>query len=114
MVKTRVESQQGEWYHRRIPKGIPARNGVRCPRQHRLMAGKTPPQAPIPLPKSKRGMRGFWTEVVRELKKVSWPTAKETSRLTGVVLAVCTFLVLALMVMNFTADTLFKILSNQN
>lgn len=75
------------------------------------MQGKTQPQAPIPIPKSKRGMRGFFTEVGRELKKVSWPTPKETTRLTGVVLAVCTFLILLLMALNFTADELFKTLS---
>ena len=75
------------------------------------MQGKTPPQAPIPIPKSKRGMRGFFIEVGRELKKVTWPTPKETTRLTGVVLAVCTFLILLLMALNFTADELFKTLS---
>lgn len=75
------------------------------------MQGKNPPQAPIPIPKSKRGMRGFFTEVGRELKKVTWPTPKETTRLTGVVLAVCTFLILLLMALNFTADELFKTLS---
>ena len=47
----------------------------------------------------------------RELKKVTWPTPKETTRLTGVVLAVCTFLFLLLMALNFTADELFKTLS---
>jgi len=74
--------------------------------------GKKPNPGGIPLPKSKRGMRGFLTEVVRELKKVTWPTHKETTRLTGVVMAVCTFLILALMLMNYTADVLFKLLSN--
>ncbi len=75
------------------------------------MQGKTP-QSPIPIPKSKRGMRGFWTEVARELKKVTWPTHQETTRLTGVVLAVCTFLILLLMVLNFSADEFFHILTN--
>ena len=56
-------------------------------------------------------MRGFFIEVGRELKKVTWPTPKETTRLTGVVLAVCTFLILLLMALNFTADELFKTLS---
>lgn len=74
---------------------------------------KKPAPGSIPLPKSKRGMRGFFTEVARELKKVTWPTNKETTRLTGVVMVVCTFLILALMVMNYAADALFKILSNQ-
>ena len=48
-----------------------------------------PPTGSLPLPGSKRGVRGFISEVGRELKKVSWPARKETNRLTGVVLAVC-------------------------
>jgi preprotein translocase SecE subunit len=47
------------------------------------------PQGSLPIPRSKRGVKGFFSEVVREMKKVSWPTVKETNRLTGVVLAVC-------------------------
>ena len=41
------------------------------------------------MPKSRRGLKGFFSEVKREMKKVSWPTKKETNRLTGVVLVVC-------------------------
>lgn len=48
-----------------------------------------PPTGSLPLPGSKRGVRGFIAEVGRELKKVSWPKRQETNRLTGVVLAVC-------------------------
>lgn len=77
------------------------------------LEGKKSAPGQIPLPKSRRGMRGFFTEVARELKKVTWPKPKETTRLTGVVIVVCTFLILALMVMNYAADMLFKILSNQ-
>jgi preprotein translocase SecE subunit len=47
------------------------------------------PQGSIPIPRSKRGPRGFFIEVGREIKKVSWPTRAETNRLTGVVLGVC-------------------------
>lgn len=55
------------------------------------MANQNTPSTPssIPLPKSKRGLKGYWTEVGREMKKVTWPTRHETTRLTGVVLAVC-------------------------
>ncbi len=47
------------------------------------------PQGSLPIPGSKRGIKGFIREVGREMKKVSWPTRAETNRLTGVVLGVC-------------------------
>ena len=65
---------------------------------------KTPQQASIPVPKSKRGLKGFFTESVRELKKVDWPTPKETNRLTGIVLAVCALSVGVLYGMSFVSD----------
>lgn len=55
------------------------------------MSKSSTPTPSVPLPSSKRGLRGFITEVGRELKKVSWPSRAETNRLTGVVLAVCLF-----------------------
>ena len=53
--------------------------------------GGTPPTpaSTVPLPKSKRGLKGFFQETAAELKKVHWPTRRETTRLTGVVLTVC-------------------------
>jgi preprotein translocase SecE subunit len=50
----------------------------------------------IAIPRSKRGVKGFFQEVKREIKKVSWPTIPETHRLTGVVLGVCFLLVAVL------------------
>ncbi len=55
------------------------------------------PQGSLPIPRSKRGLKGFISEVGREMKKVSWPTRAETNRLTGVVLGVC-FLVSTIMI----------------
>jgi preprotein translocase SecE subunit len=43
----------------------------------------------LPTPKLNRGPKQFYNEVVREMKKVSWPTRAETNRLTMVVLTVC-------------------------
>jgi preprotein translocase SecE subunit len=43
----------------------------------------------VALPSSRRGVKGFISETTRELRKVSWPSPKETTRLTGVVLTVC-------------------------
>ena len=55
--------------------------------------GPRKPQAGLPLPKSSRGIKGYFQEVRREIKKVNWPTVPETHRLTGVVLGVCALLV---------------------
>lgn len=46
------------------------------------------PSGSIALPKSRRGVKGFFNEVGREMKKVNWPTKPETNRLTGVVMGV--------------------------
>jgi len=47
----------------------------------------------LPVPKMRRGVKGFYRDVVREMKHVTWPKPKETTRLTGVVLAVCVMIV---------------------
>lgn len=65
----------------------------------------------IPLPKSKRGLKSYFGEVVREMKKVSWPNSKETNRLTGVVLAVCGALVAILATLSVVFDTLVKLVT---
>jgi preprotein translocase SecE subunit len=62
----------------------------------------------LPIPKSRRGIKGFINEVVRELKKVNWPTKAETNRLTGVVMAVTFMSVLILTAMGF----LFEVIIN--
>ena len=63
-----------------------------------VSGGDEPKKTPnsLPVPKAKRGLRSFFNEVGREMKKVSWPTRTETNRLTGVVLAVCSMLVVFL------------------
>jgi preprotein translocase subunit SecE len=65
----------------------------------------------VPLPKSRRGLRGFLGEVGRELKKVSWPTRSETNRLTGVVLAVSLFVIVFLTVLSSIFGTAMKVLT---
>ena len=69
------------------------------------------PKSSVPLPKkSNRGMKGFWTELVRELKKVDWPPPKEVNRLTGVVLAVCALVVGVLYLLSLFAGTVIDLL----
>lgn len=65
----------------------------------------------LPIPKSRRGLKGFFNEVVREMKKVNWPTKKETNRLTGVVMAVTLMFVVVLTAMSFIFDILVKLIT---
>jgi preprotein translocase subunit SecE len=51
--------------------------------------GQKKAKGSLPIPRSRRGTKGFFKEVGRELRKVSWPTRAETNRLTVVVLSVC-------------------------
>jgi preprotein translocase SecE subunit len=69
--------------------------------------------ASIPVPKSRRGPKGFFKDVQREIKKISWPTPKETNRLTGIVLGICGMIVLALFVLSQVADTMVHILTTR-
>jgi preprotein translocase SecE subunit len=69
------------------------------------------PRGSLPIPKSRRGAKGFFSEVSREMKKVNWPTPKETNRLTGVVLAVCILGVVMLTVMSMTSDAFVSLIT---
>ncbi len=58
----------------------------------------------------KRGMKGFFNDLKRELKQVQWPSRKEASRLTGVVLVVCVITTLILLALSVGIDKVFKLL----
>jgi preprotein translocase subunit SecE len=77
------------------------------------MEGPKPPAAGggMPLPRSPRGIKSFFADVVREMKKVSWPTRSETNRMTGIVLAVCALVVGILTVMNIIVDAVMKVIT---
>jgi preprotein translocase SecE subunit len=68
-------------------------------------------QTSIPIPRSKRGFRQFWVDVIREMRKVTWPPHTETNRLTGVVLAVCTLLILILTAFHMFFKTIVDLLT---
>ena len=59
----------------------------------------------VATPKFKRGLKGFIAETRREMKKVVWPTRKETTRLTVVVLALVILIGAGLSFMGWVADT---------
>lgn len=69
------------------------------------------PQGSLPIPRSKRGLRGFLNEVSREMKKVSWPTRAETNRLTGVVLGVCFLIGTVMITMSSFFDFVVKMIT---
>lgn len=64
-----------------------------------------------PIPRSPRGVKTFFVDVVREMKKVTWPTRSETNRMTGIVLAVCALVVGILTALNIVVGTLMNILT---
>lgn len=64
----------------------------------------------IPIPKSKRGLKGFWQDTLAEMKKVHWPTRPETNRLTGTVILVCVTLVALLYGLSVAADQILRII----
>ena len=66
----------------------------------------------IAIPKSKRGFKGFWIEVAREMRKVTWPATSETNRLTWVVLGMCTLITLALLGMSKVAEIAINVLTH--
>jgi preprotein translocase SecE subunit len=65
----------------------------------------------LPIPTSRRGLKGFFNEVLREMKKVSWPSKAETNRLTGVVLIVCIGLVVVLTAMGYAFETFIRLIT---
>lgn len=66
----------------------------------------------VPVPRMKRGVKGFYKDVVREMKHVTWPKPQETTRLTGVVLAVCAMIVVLLMLATFVFGAVVNAIVN--
>lgn len=66
----------------------------------------------VPVPKAKRGLKTFLAETKREmLTKVTWPSVKETNRLTGIVLSVCVLTGLLLAGLSFAAELIVKLIT---
>ncbi len=68
------------------------------------------PASSVPLPKMRKGLKGFYRDVLREMKHVHWPTRHETNRLTGVVLAICALTVLILTALSQVFQVVFDII----
>lgn len=62
------------------------------------------------MPNMRRGLRAYFSDIIQEMKKVVWPTRKETVRLTGLVITVCIVFVLYLYIFGIIVDYVFKFL----
>lgn len=87
-----------------LAKGAPKDNKANEPSGGRRGGG-------VPVPRSKRGLKGFLAEVQREMKKVSWPTRTETNRLTIMVLSVCVMLVAFISALGFVFGFVIDIIT---
>jgi len=70
------------------------------------------PTAKVALPTSRRGAKGFFSETARELRKVNWPSPRDTTRLTGIVLTVCTGITVVLLVMSGLFDRIITLIES--
>lgn len=68
------------------------------------------PTGKVALPTSRRGARGFLAETARELRKVNWPSPRDTTRLTGIVLTVCVGQAVVLLVLQSVFGAIIDIL----
>ncbi|MBX3096858.1 MAG: preprotein translocase subunit SecE [Fimbriimonadaceae bacterium] len=57
----------------------------------------------------KFSLQGFYQDVMREMKHVTWPTRHETARLTGVVLSVCAALAFLLWLLSQGFDVILRV-----
>lgn len=64
----------------------------------------------IAMPRMRRGPKAYFKDVQREMKNVSWPAPKETTRLTGVVLGVCILVTVLLLVLSLGVEFLMSAL----
>lgn len=66
----------------------------------------------LPTPNLKKGPKRFFSDVKREMKKVTWPTKKETTRLTGIVISLCVVLVAVMTLLSLGAGTIMDMISS--
>jgi preprotein translocase subunit SecE len=69
--------------------------------------------------KEARKKEGLWTRIVRflkdykgELKKITWPTPKQTAKNTGIVLAAMVVIGLFVVLLDLFFQQIIKLLSN--
>lgn len=67
----------------------------------------------VPVPDMSRGVKAFIEGVIREMRRVVWPSLPETARLTITVLIVCVVFVVYLWVAGIVVDTLLRAAEGQ-
>lgn len=77
-------------------------------RRWQMAKGANNPAGKVPVPDMRRGIRGFFEDVKRELKRVIWPSRSDTVRLTGTVLIVCVLFILYLWTVGYIVDVIIK------
>lgn len=66
------------------------------------------PKGGVPMPKMNRGIKGFYRDVLREMKHVNWPTPAESTRMMGIVMAVCIGLILVLFLLSLAFEQIIN------
>jgi preprotein translocase SecE subunit len=69
---------------------------------------KKAPTASLPQPDTKGGIGPFFRSLQQEVKKIIWPTRKETTRLANTVVGVCVLLVGILTVLSLIIEFVFR------
>lgn len=67
----------------------------------------------MPVPDMSRGVKAFIEGVIREMRRVVWPTLPDTARLTVTVLIVCVVFVVYLWAAGIVVDTLLRAAEGQ-
>jgi preprotein translocase subunit SecE len=68
---------------------------------------RLPKTGSVPVPKIKKGVGVFLKEALAEMKKVVWPTKRESTRLTYVVFAVCGMVIVFLFGLSIIIEMIF-------
>ena len=63
----------------------------------------------VATPDTKRGLGAFFADVQREMKKITWPTPPETTRLTSTVIGVCFLVAGVLFAFSLVIEQVFKL-----
>ncbi|GIV01877.1 MAG: hypothetical protein KatS3mg015_0707 [Fimbriimonadales bacterium] len=72
-----------------------------------------PGGASVPVPDMRGGIKGFIEGVIREMRRVVWPSWQETTRLTIMVLVVCIVFVVYLWLAGIIVDIALKAAEGQ-
>ncbi len=64
----------------------------------------------VPTPDTKKGLKNYLIEVQREMKKITWPTPAEATRLTSTVVGVCILVAAVLFLFSIGIEKFLELL----